>query len=400
MARKVVAMGDRLLAVLTTDLSSVDVSALCRELGISRQSFYKWRRRFAAEGPAGLVERSRRPLSSPSQMSAATEDRIVQLRKQRQDAGVDCGAQSIVWQMVRDGWGEVPSASAAHRALVRRGMVAPQPQKRPRSAGRRFVWPFPNDAWQIDATRWVLSDGGEVWVMDCLDDHSRLVPAAVACSGPTSQAAWQTLCVGAEKWGLPGRVISDNGTCFTGRLLGGGGGRVLFEENLATAGIRHILSSPGHPQTCGKLERFHQTLKQWLGARPLAAGIAELQTQLDQFLDYYNTRRPHRALAGATPTEAWQAAPASRPGDPILLEGDARLSTVNAQGAVAVGSYLIGIGTHLAGHEVLVIRNGLDVTIVGNGRVIRRLVIDPTRRYQPSGRPPGRRPKNQTGPCH
>lgn len=400
MARKVVAMGDRLLSVLTTDLSSVDVSALCRELGISRQSFYKWRRRFEAEGPAGLVERSRRPHSSPNQMSAATEDRIVELRKHRQEAGEDCGAQSIVWQMAGEGWPEVPSAAAAHRALVRRGQVVPQPQKRPRSATRRFVWPFPNDAWQIDATRWVLSDGGEVWIMDCLDDHSRLVPAAVACSGPTSQAAWHTLCAGAERWGLPARVMSDNGTCFTGRLLGGGGGRVLFEKNLATAGIHHILSTPGHPQTCGKLERFHQTLKRWLGARPLTDSIDQLQDLLDEFTDYYNTRRPHRALRGATPTEAWQAAPASRPGDPILPEGDARLGTVNAQGSVAVGSYLIGIGTHLTGHEVLVIRNGLEVTIIGQGRVVRRFVIDPTRRYQPSGRPPGRRPKNQTEPGH
>lgn len=401
MARKVVAMGDRLLAVMTTDLSSVNVSELCRELGISRQSFYKWRRRFGAEGPAGLVERSRRPRSSPNLMSVETEDRIVELRKQRQNAGQDCGAQSIVWQMAREGWPQVPSVAAAHRALVRRGQVVPQPHKRPRSATRRFRWPFPNDAWQIDATRWVLSDGGEVWIMDCLDDHSRLVPAAVAWAGPTTQAAWDTLCVGAESWGLPARVLSDNGTCFTGRLQGGGGGQVLFEENLAAAGIRHICSTPGHPQTCGKLERFHQTLKQWLKARPLAASITELQTQLDEFLDYYNTQRPHRALQGATPTEAWQAAPASRPGDPISARPDARLHVVESHGRITVGRYVIGIGTHLAGHELLVIHNGLDVTIIGHGRIIRRFRIDPDRRYQPSGRPPGPPPKNKViGPCH
>ena len=399
MARKVVAMGDRLLAVLTTDVSSVDVSALCRELGISRQSFYKWRRRFAEEGPAGLVERSRRPLSSPNQMSAGTEDRIVQLRKERQDAGEDCGAQSIVWQMAREGWPEVPSVSAAHRALVRRGQVAAQPKKRPRSATRRFVWPFPNDAWQIDATRWVLSGGGQVWIMDCLDDHSRVVPAAAACAGPTSQVAWDTLCAGAERWGLPARVMSDNGACFTGRLLWGGGGRVLFEENLAAVGIGHILSSPGHPQTCGKLERFHQTLKQWLRARPLVATITELQTQLDEFLDSYNTRRPHRALVGATPSEAWHATAATRPGHDIATPADANLHTVDSHGRITVGSYVIGIGTHLAGHELLVIRNRLDLTVIGQGRVIRRFRVDPTRRYQPSGRPPGPRPHHQIRPC-
>lgn len=398
MAGKVVAVRDRLLAVMTADLSSVNVSELCRELQISRQSFYKYRRRFQQEGPEGLVARSRRPLSSPNLMSAGTEDRIVELRKQRQDAGEDCGAQSIVWQMIREGWGEVPSVAAAHRALVRRGLVVPQPQKRPKSAGRRFVWPLPNDAWQIDATRWVLSDGGQVWIMDCLDDHSRLVTAAVACSGPTTGAAWDTLCQGAQTYGLPARVMSDNGTCFTGRLTGGG--QVLFEENLATAGIRHILSSPGHPQTCGKLERFHQTLKQWLRARPLVGSIDQLQTQLDEFLDHYNTHRPHRALKGATPTEAWQATPAAQPGDPIATQPDTRLHVVDTQGRITVGSYLVGIGTHLAGHEVLVIRNGLDVTIIGQGHIVRRFTIDPTHRYQPSGRPPGRRPKHQIGPRH
>lgn len=400
MAGKVTAMGTRLLSALTVDVSSVNVSELCRELGVSRQTFYKWRGRFAEEGPEGLVERSRRPHSSPNQMSAATEDEVVRLRKTLRQEGKDHGAQSIVWAMVREGWGEVPSVSAVHRALVRRGMVVPQPQKRPRSAGRRFVWPFPNGAWQFDGTHWVLADDGQVWIMDCLDDHSRVVPAALACEGLTSEAAWDTLCRAAGGYGLPANVMSDNGTCFTGRFLGGGDGRVLFEKNLAQAGINQILSSPGHPQTCGKLERFHQTLKQWLRARPLARDLKELQAQLDEFLGYYNHQRPHRALGGATPQQAWEAIPAARPGDPIRPQGDSRLGTVNTHGQVGVGSYLVGVGTHLAGHQVLIIRNDLDVTIIGDGRVVRRLTIDPTRRYQPSGRPRGRRPNNQIGPCH
>lgn len=396
MAGKGTAMGVRLLAALSVDLSSVNVSELCRELGVSRQTFYKWRGRFAVEGPGGLVERSRRPVSSPNQMPVATEEEVVRLRKWLVGEGLDHGAQSIVWAMMRAGWGEVPSVSAVHRALVRRGMVVPQPQKRPRSAGRRFVWPFPNGAWQFDGTRWVLADGEGVWVMDCLDDHSRVVPAALACGGLTSEAAWETLCLGGRTYGLPANVMSDNGTCFTGRFGGGGDGRVLFEDNLAQAGINQILSSPGHPQTCGKLERFHQTLKQWLRARPLARNLEQLQSQLDEFRDYYNHQRPHRALRGATPQQAWEATPAARPGRPIRPQGTSRLGTVNTQGQLTVGPYLVGIGTHLAGHQVLIIRNDLDVTVIGNGQIIRRLTIDTTRRYQPSGRPPGRRPKNHT----
>ena len=189
-------METKLRAVLAAGLP-IRVSEVCAELGISRQTFYKYKRRWAAEGPAGLVERSRRPHHSPRLMPVTLEDEIVRLRK---ELPLYNGAQSIVYQLKRDGW-PVPSVSAAYRALVRRGLVAPQPHKRPRSAWQRFEWPRPNAAWQIDAT-WVLSSGRELWVMDVLDDHSRLVVAARACGGPTGEAAWDALCDGASRWGI------------------------------------------------------------------------------------------------------------------------------------------------------------------------------------------------------
>lgn len=398
MARKVVAMEDRLLAVFTAGLGSVNVSGLCRDLGISRESFYKYRRRFEAEGLAGLVERSRRPSASPYQTSPEMEDLIVKTRKQLAEVGNDCGAQSVVYRLVRDGWEGVPSVATTHRVLVRRGQVISQPHKRPKSAGKRFRWPNPNGAWQMDGTATMLADGTDVWIIDSLDDHSRLVPSALACAGLTTEAAWEALCLGAEKFGLPAHLMSDNGSCFTGRFLGG---QVLFETNLRAAGIKHILSSPGHPQTCGKLERFHQTLKRWLAARPLPTTIAELQALLDKFLDYYNHHRPHRALGGATPLEAWQAQPPAIPTEPIPATGTARLRVIDDNGRLAIGNYIIGIGAPHAARTVLTLIKGLDVTIIGrdNGHIIRRFTIDTTRRYQPSGRPPGRRPK-QTGPCH
>src|SRR5687767_3571003 len=160
-------METKLLAVFTSGLE-VNVSALCAELGISRQTFYKYRRRWQTEGPAGLVERSRRPLSSPSQTPFEVEDLIVRLRK---ELIVDNGAEAIGWHLQRRGLRV--SAATVHRVLVRRGMVTPQPEKRPKSSWKRFEWPRPNDAWQIDATVWALSDNREVWIMDVLDDHSR-----------------------------------------------------------------------------------------------------------------------------------------------------------------------------------------------------------------------------------
>ena len=173
------------------------VTVLCRELDISRQTLYKYRRRFEAEGPAGLVERSRRPHSSPRRVSAETEEAIVRLRKELR---LDCGAQSIAYQLGRRGE-FVPSVATIHRVLVRRGLVTPQPRKRPKGAGRRFEWPQPNQAWQIDATCWSLSDGQTVWIMDVLDDHSRALVAARVDTGPTARAAWEAFTTAVQRWG-------------------------------------------------------------------------------------------------------------------------------------------------------------------------------------------------------
>ncbi len=394
MAGKVVPMSSRLLAVFAADLGSVNVSELCAGLGVSRETFYKYRRRYAAEGPAGLVERSRRPLLSPNQTSVEVEEAIIHWRKRLAENDEDHGAQSIVYRLVRDGWEQVPSVATVHRILVRNGHITPQPHKRPRSSWRRFVWPSPNGAWQIDATRWVLSGGGEVWVMDTIDDHSRLVPAALACESPTSETAWNTLSLGGERFGLPAHVISDNGLCFTGRFLPDRG-EVGFEQNLRVAGIRHIRSTPGHPQTCGKLERWHQTLKKWLRARPLAGSIAELQVQLDRFCTYYNHDRPHQGLAGATPIEAWRATDRDTPSEPIPTDPGTRLSIIDRHGRISVGKWVIQVDAQRKGEQVLVIRNHLEVTIIAKGIVVRRLTIDPNRRYQPNHQPPGRRPTSR-----
>jgi transposase InsO family protein len=384
-------METKLRAVFAAGLSSVRVTELCAELGISRQTFYKYRRRWEKEGPAGLVERSRRPLRSPQMMPAAVEDEVVRLRK---ELPLDRGAQAIAYHLARSGW-PVPSVASIHRALVRRGLVVAQPHKRPRTAFRRFEWPRPNDAWQIDATGWVLSDGREVWVMDVLDDHSRLVVAARACAGPTGKSAWDAICDGSSRWGLPANVMSDNGTCFTSRFSGWAG-ETDFERDLRALGVHHILSSPGHPQTCGKLERFHQTLKKWLNGQPLARSQKQLQAQLDRFIGFYNTERPHRALHGQTPLERWSASPPATPGQPIGAPPNASLHPVGDQGRVSWHNYQINVGTEHAGQQLLIVARNDDVAVFGPGGLVRRLEIDPTRRYQPSGKPVGRRPKPTT----
>jgi transposase InsO family protein len=386
MAQKVVSMETKLRAVFAPGAPRVDVSALCAELGISRQSFYKYRRRFAVEGPAGLVERSRRPRRSPAMISAELEDEIVRLRK---ELPVDNGAQTIAYHLGRSGW-PVPAVSTIHRALVRRGMVSPQPQKRPRSAWRRFVWPRPNDAWQIDATAWALADGSEIWIMDVLDDHSRALVAARVCEGPTTAAAWEAFSTGVDDWGLPAHVMSDIGQCFTARFTGGIG---IFETNLAELGIGHILSSPGHPQTCGKLERSHKTTKDWLAKHRPARTPAQLQDQLDTWRHHYNHPRPHSSLGGATPAEAFAATTPAAPGDPLAPPTRAGLQRVAANGVLNWSSTRIGVGTRYAHQHLLVVARGHHLTIHGPDGLVRQLDIDPHRPYHPTGRPPGRPPR-------
>lgn len=383
MAQKVVAMEAKLAAVFSSGLR-VDVTALCRELGISRQSFYKYRRRWAAEGPPGLVERSRRPRISPSQVPADVEEAIVRLRK---ELPLDNGAQTIAYHLARRGLA-VPSVATVHRVLVRRGMVVPQPDKRPRSSWRRFEWPRPNDAWQIDATAWALADGHGVWVMDVLDDHSRLLVAARVCDGPTGEAAWDAFARGVAERGVPARVMSDNGLCFTGRFHGA---EVDFERTLRPLGVDHLRSAPAHPQTCGKIERSHQTTKRWLRTLAPAVDAEGLQAQLDDWREHYNRERPHKALKGSTPSERWSMSEPAVPGAPLPGPCRASLHTVSTAGHIGWSRYLVAVDTRLAGEQVLVVARDLDVSVHGRTGLVRRFTVDPTRRYQPNGGPPGRR---------
>ncbi|MGH8923644.1 MAG: IS481 family transposase [Acidimicrobiia bacterium] len=382
----------RLRAVLAAEVA-VSVSELCRQLQISRDSFYRYRRRFLAEGPAGLASRSRRPLVSPNQTPVAVEERIVWWRKHLEEKGVDAGAQTIFYHLREEGTVPLPGVATIHRVLLRRGMVVPRPENRPKGASIRFQWPTPNDAWQIDATSWALADGSGVWIMDLIDDHSRLVPAALVCSGPTATAAWEAFTTASGRYGLPAHVMSDNGICFTARFHQQG--ETEFERDLRRLGIGHIPSSPGHPQTCGKLERFHQTLKKWLLTRPLAATPRELQTQLDGFLDYYNQLRPHRALDGDTPLRRWRATPPAQPGAPLPAEPRSSRHQVDHSGTCTWRSYRIGVGQDHQGETVLIIARGDQLSVFGAKGLIRSFTLDPTRRSQPTGKPRGRRPKSR-----
>ena len=142
-------------------------------------------------------------------------------------------------------------------------------------------------------------------------------PATPSRSPPTAASpapiVVDTFTKALEAHGVPASTLTDNGMVFTTRLSGGKGGRNGFEHLLDSLGIIQKNSRPNHPTTCGKVERFHQTLKRWLAAHPAPATIVELQTLLDQFVDVYNQRRPHRSLDSRTPAAAYQARPKASP---------------------------------------------------------------------------------------
>ena len=197
----------------------------------------------------------------------------------------------------------MPALSTIHRVLRRRGFVAPQPQKRPRSSWIRFESALPNETWQSDMTHWHLDDEAPVEIINFIDDYSRAVLASVAVPVATAADVVRIFFETAAIYGFPASVLSDNGAIYTAAYRGSHTG---MEIELATLGITFKHGKPYHPQTQGKVERYHLTLKKWLRKKPTAATLAELQAQIDRFVHIYNEERPHTAR-GCPPMQAWRA---------------------------------------------------------------------------------------------
>jgi transposase InsO family protein len=357
--------------------SGASVAEVCRRHGISRQSFYVYKRRFEAEGLEGLEPRSRRPLRPAGQIDAGLELEICRLRKDHPG----WGARRIRAELTRAGRA-APAVSTIHVVLVRNHLVAPQPPRRD-PARLRFERAHPNDLWQIDATRILLADEHPVWVMDLLDDHARYLLAAVVADQPTGEAAWRCFESAMRRYGVPRQLLSDNGSCFTGRLWGT---EVDFERRIKALGVQPITSRPYHPQTLGKLERFHRTLKEWLATQTPAEHPGELQSLLDRFRRHYNLERPHQGIGDQTPAERYRPGvptPSGQDPDPPSYPPHAQVRTVTATGCIGYRGYLIGLGVRWAKARVMV--TDLDrVTHVYLGdTLIRSLILDPNRYYQP-----------------
>lgn len=366
-------------AIVEVDVSTVNVSEFCRQHGVSRWTFYEVRARHAVEGDAALEPRSRAPRRVANRTGVDVEDLVVAARKQLADDGLDCGAATIRFHLLAAGV-RAPSESTVWRILTRRGFVTPEPRKRPRPAVRRFAAERANECWQIDSTHWELADGTPVEIINVVDDCTRVCVASLAVASCTSPAALDTLARGAQAWGWPERVLSDNGLAFRG--LGGSGGII---PALRALGIRDTHSRPYHPQTCGKVERFHKTLKLHLDTLGRAGTLDGLQAQLDRFAHVYNHQRPHRAVARRTPASVWHETPRSGPSaTPIGNPTSTHRLVVSANGQIGIGNRLrISLGSQHKGRTSLLVITGTNAHVFIDGRLVRQLTINPDRRNHP-----------------
>ena len=362
------------------------IGELAKAHGVHRSWLYKRLARYRREGEAGLELRSTRPKTSPTRIADLWEEEIVRLRKELTELGVDAGAATIQTHLA-DHHDAVPSVPTIWRVLKARGFVTPQPHKRPTSSYHRFEADFPNECWQADVTHVVVADGVVFEVLNIIDDHSRLCVASRAFVTVTSPDVVRTLHAAAATWGYPRSFLTDNGAVFTASAVKGAS---AMEAELLTLGITSKHGKPYHPQTQGKIERFHQTLKKYLAKQPPATTKRQLQARLDRFVSYYNEVRPHRSLDRRRPLEVFNARTKAVPTGPKIDTTGYRVrrDKVDRTGSVTLRYHSrihhIGVGRAYAGWRVILLVAGTDVRILGvDGSPLRHLTLDTTKDYQP-----------------
>jgi transposase InsO family protein len=369
-------------------LEGRSVSELAAAHGVHRSWIYKLLARYRDGGLEALEPRSRRPRSCKHETSLEIVEAIVALRTELQSQGHDAGAETIAYHLGKH-HEKVPSLSTIWRILRREGLVVAQPQKRPRCSLIRFQAELPNEMWQADITHWELSGGEHAEILNVIDDHSRLFLASKAFSTVKARDVVDVFHKTAELHGLPACFLSDNGAVFSATPRKG---KVLLQAELERLGIAAKNSRPYHPQTCGKVERLHQTLKRYLDAQEPATTLTGLQGQLDRFVHYYNNVRPHRALDGRTPLQAYSARLKARP---AAVRADThfrvRNDTVDAHGKVSLRHmsrlHHIGLGRAHKGRQVKLLIADQSIRVITlDGELIRELTLDPSRDYQPLGR--------------
>jgi transposase InsO family protein len=385
------------VAVLQVVSKQLTVTAAAAESGISRRHLQRLLARYRAGGLEALEPRSRRPKTTPIATPAEVRGRVVELRVKLTADGLDAGPETIRWHLEREGL-TAPSTSTIRRILHGAGLITPAPRKRPRSSYTRFEMAQPNEMWQSDFIHWQLADGTDVEILSWLDDHSRYLLSLTAHQPVTGDEVVATFLAAVDAHGAPASTLTDNGRVYTARF---GGGRNAFEYLLPLLGVQQKNGSPGHPQTQGKVERFHQTLQRWLRSRPPARTLSELESQLDEFRQHYNELRPHRALKRRTPGHAYRQTPKALPAGNGHAPGHYRLryDRLDTTGKMTLRRagrmHHLHVGTAHARKRVLAFADDRQVTVaeLNTGEVLSVHLIEPERAYwRNQNKEPGRWP--------
>jgi transposase InsO family protein len=385
------------VAVLQVVSDQLSVTAAAAEYGFSRRHLQRLLARYREGGLQALEPRSRRPHRTPIATPEDVRGRVIELRRGLSADGLDAGPVTIAWHLEQEGIC-APSTSTIRRILHRAGLITPEPRKRPRSSYIRFQAAQPNEMWQSDFIHWRLKDATEVEILNWLDDHSRYLLSCTAHQPVSGDAVVSVFLATIAEHGPPASTLTDNGSVYTSRFTGG---RNAFEYLLPLLGIRQKNGSPGHPQTQGKTERFHQTQQRWLRARPPAASISQLQAQLDEFAAHYNEKRPHRALERRTPGAAYRSTPKALPAGNGHAPAHYRLRYDRLDGTGkmtlrrAGRMHHLGVGAKHARRRVLALADEHHITItdLATGEVLSRHLIEPEKAYwRNQDKEPGRWP--------
>lgn len=343
-------MSSRLEFVTLATAPGTNVRALCRSFGISPQTAYKLIARFKEHGLEGLCEQSRRPHSSPRRSCAALESRVLELHDK-----YPCWGPRKLAALLPADWTK-PHPNTISAILRRHGrQVLPSTDGQP-PATRRFEHEAPNLLWQMDFKgHFALTDpgAGRCYPLTVLDDHSRFAICLKACPGETGDLVKQALIEAFKTYGLPERITCDNGNPWGTPKQNG---ITKTEAWLIRVGVQVSHSRPMHPQTQGKDERFHRTLKRELLNRNGFNSLQACQQALDRWRDQYNVIRPHQALDYKPPISRYRVSARPYPDQLPAVEYDTgdEVRKVRANGYINFSGRPLFVGEGLAGEPVAV----------------------------------------------
>ena len=357
----------RYKAVLAVIGDGRTVSEVATDWGVSRRTMHRWLARYEGDGLEGLNNRSHRPAQSPRQMPSAVEAMVLEMRR----AHPYWGARRIALELVRKRVERAPSESAVYRCLVRAAVIDPISRQRRRETWKRWERGAPMELWQLDLVHgFLLADGTSAKALTGVDDHSRYCVSARLMPRERTQSVCDGFSSALKTHGVPAQVLTDNGKVFTGRFAQPPV-EVLFDRICRENGVDHLLTAPRSPTTTGKIERFHKTLRVEFDTRQVFRNLKTAQEALDEWVDYYNTQRPHQSLADATPESRFHAGgdqPRHRLTPRPERNGEQWVSRrVASNGLVSVGYQQVSVGKHFGGSPCdVLVTDGLLQFWVGN----------------------------------